>query len=235
VEDDVSALRTERLLLRCTLDGDLASYREVHGDPATSTCRRAGAATPQECADRVSESGHRWDDVGLDYWTVVERLTGDILGFGGLRPDNGELNMYFRFRPSAWGVRLRVRDGAGGPRLVGAAPSRRTSGDPDAAGQLGGSPTLVAAAGVGGVQHPLAMSHVELELASLMTQKAAALYDAGQAMAAGEAANMAKYAARRRRVPPSTVPCRCTAATASPPSTAWRGCWWRPGRCGSRR
>jgi len=45
------------------------------------------------------------------------------------------------------------------------------------------------------VQHPLAMSHVELELASLMTQKAAALYDAGQAMAAGEAANMAKYAA----------------------------------------
>lgn len=103
MEDDVSALRTERLLLRCTLDGDLAAYREVHGDPATSTCRRAGAATPQECADRVSESGHRWDDVGLDYWTVVERLTGDILGFGGLRPDNGELNMYFRFRPSAWG------------------------------------------------------------------------------------------------------------------------------------
>jgi len=39
------------------------------------------------------------------------------------------------------------------------------------------------------------MSHVELELASLMTQTAAALYDAGQAMAAGEAANMAKYAA----------------------------------------
>ena len=36
---------------------------------------------------------------------------------------------------------------------------------------------------------------IEIELARLMTQKAAALYDAGDDMAAGEAANMAKYAA----------------------------------------
>ncbi|MFE5627199.1 acyl-CoA dehydrogenase family protein [Streptomyces virginiae] len=45
------------------------------------------------------------------------------------------------------------------------------------------------------VAHPLAQSHIELELARLMTQKAAALYDAGDDMGAGEAANMAKYAA----------------------------------------
>ncbi|HSE72364.1 MAG TPA: acyl-CoA dehydrogenase family protein [Nocardioidaceae bacterium] len=46
-----------------------------------------------------------------------------------------------------------------------------------------------------GVAHPLAQSKIEIELARLMTQKAAALYDAGEDMAAGEAANMAKYAA----------------------------------------
>jgi len=45
------------------------------------------------------------------------------------------------------------------------------------------------------VAHPLAQSKIEIELARLMTQKAAALYDAGDDMAAGEAANMAKYAA----------------------------------------
>ena len=45
------------------------------------------------------------------------------------------------------------------------------------------------------IAHPLAMSHIEIEMARLMTQKAAALYDAGDEMAAGEAANMAKYAA----------------------------------------
>jgi hypothetical protein len=45
------------------------------------------------------------------------------------------------------------------------------------------------------VAHPLAEAHVQLEMAKLMGQKAAALYDAGNDMAAGESANMAKYAA----------------------------------------
>jgi alkylation response protein AidB-like acyl-CoA dehydrogenase len=45
------------------------------------------------------------------------------------------------------------------------------------------------------VAHPLAQSKIEVELARLMTQKAAALYDAGDDAGAGEAANMAKYAA----------------------------------------
>jgi alkylation response protein AidB-like acyl-CoA dehydrogenase len=45
------------------------------------------------------------------------------------------------------------------------------------------------------IQHPLAAAHIELEMAKLMTQKAAALYEAGDDLGAGEAANMAKYAA----------------------------------------
>jgi alkylation response protein AidB-like acyl-CoA dehydrogenase len=45
-----------------------------------------------------------------------------------------------------------------------------------------------------GLAHPLAKAKVELELAKLMMQKAAALYDSGDDMSAGEAANMAKYA-----------------------------------------
>ncbi|MEV0193445.1 acyl-CoA dehydrogenase [Kitasatospora purpeofusca] len=46
-----------------------------------------------------------------------------------------------------------------------------------------------------GLAHPLAQCAVEIELARLMTQKAALLYDGGEDAAAGEAANMAKYAA----------------------------------------
>jgi hypothetical protein len=46
-----------------------------------------------------------------------------------------------------------------------------------------------------GLAHPLAQVKIELELAKLMTQKAAALYDTGDDFGAGEAANMAKYAA----------------------------------------
>jgi alkylation response protein AidB-like acyl-CoA dehydrogenase len=44
-----------------------------------------------------------------------------------------------------------------------------------------------------GVSHPLAQAKIETELAALMTQKAAWLHDRG--LPAGEAANMAKYAA----------------------------------------
>lgn len=46
-----------------------------------------------------------------------------------------------------------------------------------------------------GLAHPLAQNHIELELAKLMMQKAATLYDAGDDVGAAEAANMAKYAA----------------------------------------
>lgn len=45
------------------------------------------------------------------------------------------------------------------------------------------------------VAHPLAESAIQLELVRLMTQKAAAVYDSGDDAGAGEAANMAKYAA----------------------------------------
>ncbi|MFB7459946.1 acyl-CoA dehydrogenase family protein [Streptomyces sp. NPDC056188] len=45
------------------------------------------------------------------------------------------------------------------------------------------------------IAHPLAQAHIDLELARLMTGKAARLYDAGDDVGAGEAANMAKYAA----------------------------------------
>jgi alkylation response protein AidB-like acyl-CoA dehydrogenase len=51
-----------------------------------------------------------------------------------------------------------------------------------------------------GLAHPLAEVKVEIELAKLMMQKAATLYDAGDDMAAGEAANIAKYAAAEANV-----------------------------------
>lgn len=45
------------------------------------------------------------------------------------------------------------------------------------------------------IAHPLARLHIDVEMARLLTQKASALYAAGDLMGAGEAANMAKVAA----------------------------------------
>ncbi|MFE3198373.1 acyl-CoA dehydrogenase family protein [Embleya sp. NPDC059237] len=52
------------------------------------------------------------------------------------------------------------------------------------------------------IAHPLAQAAIEVELAALMTYRAARLHDAGEARvkAAGEAANMAKYAAAEAAV-----------------------------------
>lgn len=46
-----------------------------------------------------------------------------------------------------------------------------------------------------GVAHPLAQCRIELEMAKLMGEKAASLFDAGDIFEAANAANMAKYAA----------------------------------------
>jgi alkylation response protein AidB-like acyl-CoA dehydrogenase len=46
-----------------------------------------------------------------------------------------------------------------------------------------------------GLSHPLAQNYIEIELAKLMMQKAATLYDGGDDDGAAEAANIAKYAA----------------------------------------
>jgi len=54
-----------------------------------------------------------------------------------------------------------------------------------------------------GIAHPLAQVKIELEQSRLLQQKAAALYDAGDDLGAGEYANMAKYAA-------GEVACRAT-------------------------
>lgn len=45
------------------------------------------------------------------------------------------------------------------------------------------------------IAHPLAKAHIEVELARYATTRAAWLYDSGDMAAAGEAANVAKYAA----------------------------------------
>ncbi len=50
------------------------------------------------------------------------------------------------------------------------------------------------------IAHPLAQAAIEIEQAKLLTAKAAWLYESGEDLAAGEAANMAKYAAAEAAV-----------------------------------
>lgn len=74
-----------------------------------------------------------------------------------------------------------------------------------------------------GIAHPLAAIHVEIELAKLMMQKAASLYDSGDDLGAAEAANMAKYAAGEASVRAVDQAVQSLGGNGSPRSTASPG------------
>lgn len=101
--------RTERLLLCVpTTDPDVAdAYFAIHGDPATNVHNPAGAMVDPDAAAPVLEVWRQhWRSEGFGYWVVRSPQDGQVLGFGGVRPvaeDEDFLNLYYRFRPSAWG------------------------------------------------------------------------------------------------------------------------------------
>lgn len=101
--------RTERLLLCVpTAEPDVAdAYFAIHGDPATNVHNPAGAMLDPGTAAPVLDIWHQqWREAGFGYWVVRSPQDGQVLGFGGVRPvvqDEDFLNLYYRFRPSAWG------------------------------------------------------------------------------------------------------------------------------------
>jgi alkylation response protein AidB-like acyl-CoA dehydrogenase len=130
--------------------------------------------TRQEISMAVRGADKQWtlffDDVELDEEQLIGGENGGLgVVFDGLNPER------IMGASISTGIgRLALERGAAYAR------ERQVWGQPIGAHQ--------------GVAHPLAEAKIELELARLMTRKAAALYDAG-VPGAGEAANMAKYAA----------------------------------------
>lgn len=99
-------IRTERLVLRRLRSGDEAAAVEIHTDPETNRyypwARDAAGSKAW-----LDEAIRRWDEHGFGYWAIEEHASGELIGFGGISRviDDGEevLNLYYRFRPSAWG------------------------------------------------------------------------------------------------------------------------------------
>lgn len=99
--------RSDRLLLCRPALTDADAYFAINGDPATNVHNPAGPMVDPAAAAPVLELWSRhWREQGYGYWTVRDPGSGEVLGFGGVRPPlRGEdfLNLYYRFRPSAWG------------------------------------------------------------------------------------------------------------------------------------
>lgn len=101
----VEALRTERLLLRRVVSGDLGAALAIMGDPETNLHNPDGTPSPEYTAGQLADWLEHWARDGIGYWAV--ELGGEVIGFGGLRTHDldGEptLNLFYRFSPAHWG------------------------------------------------------------------------------------------------------------------------------------
>jgi len=100
--------RTERLLLCVPTPQVADAYFAIHGDPATNVHNPAGPVRDPAAVPPVLEVWQRhWREEGYGYWVVRDPQDGRVLGFAGVRPplqdDEVFLNLYYRFRPDAWG------------------------------------------------------------------------------------------------------------------------------------
>jgi len=103
-------LETERLILRRFTTDDVDNLVELDGDPDVMLYINGGRVTPREEIETdylpaflaYYERGSAYG-----FWAVVEKSTGDFLGWFHFRPGEGrpddEPELGYRLRKSAWG------------------------------------------------------------------------------------------------------------------------------------
>jgi RimJ/RimL family protein N-acetyltransferase len=104
-------LETERLILRQFTADDVDSLVELDSDPDVMHYITGGRGTPRaEIEDDVLPAflGYYERFPGYGFWAVIEKATGDFLGWFHLRPalhdgSPTEPELGYRLRRSAWG------------------------------------------------------------------------------------------------------------------------------------
>ncbi|WP_051450931.1 GNAT family N-acetyltransferase [Actinospica robiniae] len=104
-------IHTDRLCLSAPTPADERAVAEIQGDPATNAFNPNGPTGPREAAAMLVGWIADWDRDGVGYWVVRESggCAGEVVGVagvrrtGGLEADRAVYNLYYRFRPSAWG------------------------------------------------------------------------------------------------------------------------------------
>jgi ribosomal-protein-alanine N-acetyltransferase len=97
-----------RLIFRNWTDQDTALAEALWCDPEV-THFFGGAMTPEQVRDRLHTERERETRLGIQYWPMFLRETGEFAGCAGLRPwqmDAETIEVGVNLMRSAWGLRL---------------------------------------------------------------------------------------------------------------------------------
>jgi RimJ/RimL family protein N-acetyltransferase len=103
-------LETDRLILRRFTEQDVDNLYELDSDPNVMRFISGGPATPREVLadDHIPHYLNYYERfAGYGFWVIIERSTGDFLGWFHLRPmgdvPQDEPELGYRLKRSAWG------------------------------------------------------------------------------------------------------------------------------------
>lgn len=99
-------LETPRLLLRNTQTGDIPALVKMWTDPDV-TRFMGGPRNADWLAQNFAEDADNPDPLQYDQWPVIEKVSGEVIGYCGLLDKEvegrAEIELVYAFMPSAWG------------------------------------------------------------------------------------------------------------------------------------
>lgn len=106
-----TVLQTDRLLLRRFTNDDVDALVELDSDPEVTHFITNGEATPRAEVEQSVLPRFLWyydTYPGYGFWAVIEKATGDFIGWFHLRPNPDhpipdEPELGYRLRRAAWG------------------------------------------------------------------------------------------------------------------------------------
>lgn len=100
----MAQIETERLLLRMFRPDDLDDLAALFADPNVLRYVGDGKPADRDEADRALQSIIKhWQTNGFGRWAVVDKRTGEFIGFGGLRSLFGKPEVVYHLGTAHWG------------------------------------------------------------------------------------------------------------------------------------
>jgi RimJ/RimL family protein N-acetyltransferase len=97
-------VETARLHLRTFTFDDLENLATLLADRAVMRYVGDGnPATRQETADALQSIIRHWERHGFGRWAAIDKVTGNFVGFGGLRSFEGQPELVYHLASSHWG------------------------------------------------------------------------------------------------------------------------------------